>query len=144
MFVSRTKAGECINHSNNNHLANNNSNNNNNNNRSPSDEVLFNNNNLLFHIFNYNNQSRKDLLNWGSVCVKWRMITQDIPLREDIELDWFTQWHLRFRYIHMKYIILIITITEYGFDLSLFCIHFLSILPSIYLSVLIDFPNPLK
>ncbi len=66
------------------------------NNNSPSDEV-FSTNTLLFHILNYNNHSRKDLLNCGSVCVRWRIITQDIPLREDLYLNWFTQWHLSFR-----------------------------------------------
>ncbi len=120
LFISRTKTRECANNSNNNSNNNkNNSNNINNNNsnnynyeRSPSDEVLS--NDILFHIFNYHNHSRKDLLNYGSVCVKWRVVTQYIPLREYIHLSWFTQWHLysRYRYDMLLVIRIIIMIIQ--------------------------------
>ncbi len=85
------------NNNNNNNIENTNNNSENSNNTSPTDEVLSN-SDLLFHIFHYNNDSWKDLLNCGSVCVQWRRVTQYIPLRaEAYPKNWFSQWHLSFR-----------------------------------------------
>ncbi len=73
-------------------------NNNNNNHASPSNQVLCN-NDLLLHILSYNHHSLKDLLSCGRVCVRWRIATEEIPLREkNGNLNWFTLWHIQFRY----------------------------------------------